>query len=100
MVSDIMKRYALRAVAGVSITLWLSLLGGFSTSCAWAADPQADTAAAVRGHLAAGEFGAAIDAAERAADPALRDGLLRRIAAAQRQGGAAAAAAATLGRIR
>jgi hypothetical protein len=59
----------------------------------------ADVASAVRAHLAAGEFAPAVRLAEAVDNAALRDRLLREIAAAQNAVGAGAAANQTIGQI-
>jgi hypothetical protein len=50
-------------------------------------------------HLAAGEFGAALEQAAQVADPQMQAELLQKVATAQQQAGAPAAAQATLRRI-
>jgi len=77
------------------IVVAVAMARGAAIQPAWGAEP----ADAVRAHLAAGEFGPAIAAAEQA-QGAKRDALLRDIATAQRAGGAAEAAGQTLQRIR
>ena len=82
-----------------AVVVAVAMARGAAIQVACGAEPvQGDSAAAVRAHLAAGEFGAAIAAAEQAG--ADRDRLLRQVAGVQRENGAAAAAAETLGRIR
>lgn len=82
-----------------AVVVAVALARGAAIQTAWGAEPvQGDSAATVRAHLTAGEFGPAIAAAEQAG--ADRDRLLRQVATAQRESGAAAAAAETLGRIR
>jgi len=78
-----------------AIVVAVAMARGAAIQSAYGAEP----ADAVRAHLAAGEFGPAIAAAEQA-QGADRDALLREVAAAQRAGGAAEAAAQTLQRIR
>jgi hypothetical protein len=87
------------ARAGVLLRVCFSFtLFGFVvvTQLARAADP----AAQLEAHLAAGEFGPALAAAQRVADPKQRDPLLGQIAAAQARAGGTQASLATLGGIR
>ncbi len=59
----------------------------------------ADAANRVAAHLAAGEFGPALDVAKRVADPAQQGALVQSVAAAQQAAGEPVTAAATLSRI-
>ncbi len=68
-----------------------------SSSGVFAAD--ADVAAKVADHLAAGEFGPAVEQAAAAADPAEQARLLKQIAKTQRDAGAGQSARATRQRI-
>uniref|UniRef100_A0A7C2JXK9 DUF1598 domain-containing protein n=1 Tax=Schlesneria paludicola TaxID=360056 RepID=A0A7C2JXK9_9PLAN len=84
---------------GPCVQVWLSLLcTGLLAAAepAIAADVPADRVAQ---HLAAGEFGAALEQAAQVADPAQQAELLKQVAASQQQAGAGAAARATLRRI-
>jgi hypothetical protein len=64
------------------------------------AQAQAPTEETIAAHVAAGEFGPAIAAAQRVADPVARDQWLRRIALAQSGSGARSAAADTMSSMR
>ncbi len=59
----------------------------------------ADAANRVAAHLAAGEFGPALDVAKKVADPAQQGALVQSVAAAQQAAGEPVTAAATLSRI-
>lgn len=72
---QVIRRFAFSACA-------LAALSGFSL----AAD-NADVQTAVAGHLAAGEFGAALDAAQGLADPAQRDAVAQQVIGMQLQTG-------------
>lgn len=74
--------------------LMFAAAGGLSR----AAD-VAEAQNAVAGHLAAGEFGAALDAARSVADPAQRDALLQQVVGAQLQTGDVLGALASTSQI-
>lgn len=80
-----------RMIAGLSCAVVMSGLVA-------AAEP-ADVSARVDAHLAAGEFGPALDAAKKVADPAQQANLVQKVAAAQQAAGEPVTAAATLQRI-
>src|SRR5437016_3681962 len=90
---------ARRNYARRSGCVWAALASLFlaviTTPVAFSADPAVDVAA----RLAAGEFGPAIDAANTAKDPAVRDNLLANIAVKQGKIGARRAALETAGDI-
>ncbi|MBS0201885.1 MAG: DUF1598 domain-containing protein [Planctomycetes bacterium] len=65
----------------------------------FADQPATDSAGRVAGHLAAGEFGPAMDVAMKVADPVQRAALVQDIADAQAAAGEPVTAAATLSRI-
>lgn len=69
----------------------------FSVS-AWAADapPKADLARQVAAHLAAGEFGPALNLAAQAPTPAQKAAILKNVANAQQQAGEPASASGTM----
>ncbi len=69
-----------RMIAGLSIVVAMSGL-------VEAANPTADASGRVAAHLAAGEFGPAIDIARRVADPAQQAALIQNIATAQQAAG-------------
>lgn len=80
-----------RMIAGLSCVVVMSGLVA-------AAEP-AGVDARVDAHLAAGEFGPALDAAKKVADPAQQANLVQKVAAAQQAAGEPVTAAATLQRI-
>src|SRR5687768_1977476 len=62
----------------------VSILCGALVGVGFAAE---DASSTVAGHVAAGEFGAALDAARGVDDAAARDALIQQVVAAQLQGG-------------
>lgn len=72
---QVIRRFAFSALALAAVS-GLSLAAG-----------QADIQKTVAGHLAVGEFGAALDAAQGIADPAQRDAVLQQIVGTQLQTG-------------
>ena len=82
-----------RLVASLGCALALSVNVGAAD-----APSQPNRAEQVAAHLAAGEFGSALDLAKQAATPAEQAGLLNNVAAAQQNAGEAAAATNTMRR--
>lgn len=80
-------------IAGLSCVV---LMSGMAAA---ADQPAVDSAARVAAHLAAGEFGPAMDVATKVADPATKAALVQDVAVAQQAAGEPVTAAATLSRI-
>lgn len=81
----------IRMIAGLSCVVVMSGLASAAT--------PADAPALVAAHLAAGEFGPALDVAKSVTDPAQQANLVQQVATAQQAAGETVTAAATLQRM-